>query len=74
MDQEREYNSYTNFSGLFDIEAISSSTEDSVTLYINGTNRSNNVTVTCRNVDVNIKLGEVSESILFSFILKFVGR
>ena len=57
MNQEGEYyNSYNDFPGLFDIEAISFPTEDSITLYINGTNRSNNVTITCRNVDVNIKL------------------
>ena len=74
MDQKGEYNSYNNFSGLFDIEARSSSTdhEDSVTLYINGTNRSNNVIIICRNVEVNS--GIVSESLLFTFILEFVGR
>ena len=38
VDQEGEYNSYNDFPGMFDIEARSSPTEDSVTLYINGTN------------------------------------
>ena len=53
MDQEGEYNSYNDFPGLFDIEVRLSPTEDSVTLYINETNRSNNVTVLCGNVDLS---------------------
>ena len=52
MDQEGEYNSYNDFPALFDIEARRSPTEVSVTLYINGTNRSNNVTVMCGNLDI----------------------
>ena len=71
MDHKGEYDSYNDFPGLFGIEARLSPTEDSVTLYINGTNRSNNVTVICRNVDVS---SGTSFSTLFILILEFVGR
>ena len=72
MDQNGEYyDSYNNFSGLFGIEARPSPTEDSVTLYINGTNRSNNVTVMCGYVDV---FAGFSFNILFTVILEFVGK
>jgi hypothetical protein len=39
------YVSYAELPDLFDIEARRSPTGDNITLYVNGTNRSNNVTV-----------------------------
>ena len=44
------YDSYAELPDLFDIEARPSPTRNNVTLYINGTNRSNNVTVQCEYV------------------------
>ena len=71
VDQERVYNNYTELPDLFDIQASRSPTGNNVTLYINGTNRSNNVTVMCRNLD----LSEGHEfSDLFTVILEFVGK
>ena len=49
--QGREYE-YDQLPDLFDIEAKVSPIGNNVTLYINGTNRSNNVTVICGNIDV----------------------
>ncbi|MCG8622171.1 MAG: hypothetical protein MJE68_09285, partial [Proteobacteria bacterium] len=43
VDQERVYDNYTQLPDLFDIEARPTPTGNNVTLYINGTNRSNNV-------------------------------
>ena len=74
MDQEGEYNSYNDFPGLFNIEARHSPTEDSVTLYINGTNRSNNVTVMCGNLDLSSGTSNAQFHILFTLILEFVGE
>ena len=71
VDQERVYDSYAELPDLFDIEARPSPTEDSVTLYINGTNRSNNVTVICRNLDFSA--GQ-DFSDVFTLILEFVGK
>ena len=61
------HDSYPQLPDLFDIEARSSPT--GVTLYINGTNRSNNVTVICRNFDRSL-----GTSILFTLILEFIGK
>ena len=72
MDQEREYDSYVQLPNLFDIEARTSPTGDNVTLYISGTNRSNNVTIMCGNVDIS--LGASLSNILFTLILEFVGK
>ena len=74
MDQEGEYNSYNDFPGLFDIEVRLSPTRDSVTLYINGTNRSNNVIVICGNVDLSSGTSNQQFRILFTLILEFVGK
>ena len=74
MDDEGEYNSYNDFPGLFDIEAIPFLIEDRVTLYINGTNRSNNVTVMCGNLDVSSGALNLQFYILFTLILEFVGK
>ena len=71
MDQEIVYNSYAELQDLFDIEARPSATGNNITLYINGTNRSNNVTVKCVNVDVSLGL---HFKILFTLILEFIGK
>ena len=70
VDQEMVYDSYAQLPDLFDIEARTSPTRNNVTLYINGTNRSSNVTIICRNTDVDS--GIISN--LFTFILEFIGR
>ena len=74
MDQEGEYNSYDDFPVLFDIEAILFLTENRVTLYINGTNRSNNVTIMCGNLDVSSGASNPPFHIIFTLILEFVGK
>ena len=68
VDQERVYNNYTELPDLFDIQASRSPTGNNVTLYINGTNRSNNVTVICRNLDFS---AGHDFSDLFTLILEF---
>ena len=62
---------YTQLPGLFDIEAVVSPDENNVTLFINGTNRSNGVTVMCRNV-----LSSVSGRFetLFTLVLEFFSK
>ena len=71
VDQERVYNNYSELSDLFDIEARPSPTGNNVTLYINGTNRSNNVTVMCRNLDFS---AGHDFSDVFTLVLEFVGK
>ena len=72
MDQEREYDSrdYNQLPHLFDIEAIPSPDRDNVTLVINGTGRSNNLTIMC--TDDDSFSGQFQ--ILFMLILEFVGK
>ena len=72
VQNERVYDSYSQLPDLFDIEARPSLTGNNVTLYINGTNRSNNVTVTCGNIDLS--LGTSFRNIIFTVILEFVGK
>ena len=74
MDHTGEYNSYNDFPGLFDIEAIPSPTKDSITLYINGTNRSNDVTVMCGNLDVFSGTSNQQFHTIFTLILEFIGK
>ena len=74
VDQERVYDSYAQLPDLFDIEARSSPTGNNVTLYINGTNRSNNVTVMCGYVDQFLGLLNPQFHLLFTLILEFIGR
>jgi hypothetical protein len=69
--QGREYSDYDQLPDLFGIEAKVSPTGNNVTLYINGTNRSNNVTVICRNVDV-FAAGQFQ--VLFTLTLEFIGK
>ena len=78
VDQERVYVSYAQLPNLFDIEARLSPTGNNVTLYINGTNRSNNVTVMCGNnilfIDVSSGLPVPQFNVLFTLIIEFVGK
>jgi hypothetical protein len=72
MDQEREYDSrdYNQLPNLFDIEAIPSPNRDNVTLVINGTDRSNNLTIVCTDED-----GFTGQfQLLFMLILEFVSK
>ena len=74
VEQERVYDSYAELLDLFDIEARPSPTGNNVTLYINGTNRSNNVTVMCVNVDVSLGTSNPQFCVLFTVILEFVSK
>ena len=72
MDQEREYDhrDYNQLPDLFDIKAIPSPNRDNITLIINGTDRSNNLTIMCWNEDV--LTGQVQK--FFTLTLEFVGK
>ena len=72
MDQEREYDhrNYKQLPDLFDIEAIPSPNRDNVTLVINGTDRSNYLTIMCWDED--LLTGQVQN--LFTLMLEFVGK
>ena len=71
-DQEREYDhrDYNQLPDLFDIEAIPSPNGDNVTFVINGTDRSNNLTIMCSNEDVLTGRFQI----LFMLMLEFVGK
>ena len=71
--QNMDYDSddYSQLPDLFDIEARVSPTGSNVTLLINGTSRSNNVTVICRNI-TSIIFGQVET--LFRLELEFVSK
>ena len=71
VQQGKVYVSYAELPDLFDIEARRCPTENNVTLYINGTSRSNNVTVMCGNVDLSLG---TSFNIQFTVILEFIGK
>ena len=73
VDQEREYDfrDYNQLPDLFDIEIIPSPNRDNVTLVINGTDRSNNLTIMCMDQE-DVVIGQVQ--ILFTLILEFVGK
>ena len=70
VKEGRVHDSYDQLLDLFDIEARRSG--EVVTLYINGTNRSNNVTVICRNIDA--PSGQVESKILFTLMLEFISK
>ena len=67
VKEESVYDSYDELPVLFDIEARLSRSGEVVALHINGTNRSNNLTVICRSVDFNS--GQIE--ILFTLTLEF---
>ena len=78
-DQEREYDSrdYNQLPDLFDIdsEAISSPNRDNnITLVINGTDRSNNLTITCMDEDVFIGQFQIHFTLTLEFVSKFVNQ
>ena len=62
---------YSQLPGLFDIEAVVAPDDNNVTLLVNGTNRSNNVTVTCRHLRNTIR-GEIDT--LFILVLEYVSK
>jgi hypothetical protein len=71
--QGREYRDYDQLPDLFGVEARLSPTGNNViTLYINGTNRSNNVTVKCGNIDTVFSAGNFQD--LFTLTLEFVSK
>ena len=76
VEQEMQYGpeDYRLLPGLFDIEARLSPNRDNVTLYINGTNRSNNVTVMCRNVDAFSGQFQILFTLMLEFISKFINQ
>ena len=72
MDQEREYDhrDYNQLPDLFDIKAILSPNRHNVTLIVNGTDRSNNLTIICWNEDAFLDQFQI----LFMLMLEFVGK
>ena len=76
MDQEREYDhrDYNQLPDLFDIEAIPSPNRDNITLIINGTNRSNNLTIICTDEDVFTGQFQILFMLTLEFVSKFVNQ
>ena len=74
VQNETVYESYAELPDLFGIEARPSPTGNNVTLYINGTNRSNNVTVMCGTVDLSLGTSNPQFHASFTLILEFVGK
>ena len=74
MDQEREYDSgdYNQLPELFDIEAIPSPNRDNITLVINGTERSNNLTIKCWNEDAFSDQFQILFTLILEFVSKFI--
>ena len=68
-----EYNQadYSQLPGLFNIEAVVSPDRNNVTLFVNGTNCSNNVTAMCRHLR-NAILGQTET--LFTLVLEFICK
>ena len=79
VEQERVYNSrdYNQLPDLFGIDSIEarvSPNRDNITLYISGTNRSNNVTVMCRNEDVLLGRDQILFTLMLEFVSKFINQ
>jgi hypothetical protein len=74
VKQGTVYDSYTELPNMFGIEARPSPTRNNITLYINGTNRSNNVTVMCEDIDLSLSISNPQFHTLFTLILEFVGE
>ena len=76
VEQERVYNSrdYDQLPDLFGIEARFSPNRDNITLYISGTNRSNNVTVMCINEDVFSGHFQTLFTLMLEFVSKFINQ
>jgi hypothetical protein len=73
MEQGLLY-AYDQLPDLFGIEAKFSSAGNNVTLYINGTNRSNNVTVMCGNTDPFSNRFQVLFALTLEFASKFITQ
>ena len=73
IKQQMQYDpdAYSQLPDLFNIEAILSTNRDNVTLFINGTSRSNNVTVICADF-INYISGRIDP--LFTLLLEFVSK
>ena len=73
MRQGMEYGplDYTQLPDLFDIDASVSPNGNNVTLFVNGTNHSNNVTVVCRDFS-NAAFGQIET--IFALVLEFVSK
>ena len=71
LQRESVYESYEKLPELFNIEVRRSSSPTVINLHINVTNRANNVTVMCGNV--NVSSGPQFHT-LFSLILEFIGK
>ena len=67
---EYDHEDYNLLPGLFDMEAVASS-DVHATLFINGTSRSSNVTVMCRDIR-NAAFGQTET--LFTLVLGFVSE
>ena len=64
---------YSELPDLFNIDVTVSPTRNNVTLFINGTNHSNNVTVQCRNItDPIFGRFEIRFTLMLKFISKFI--
>ena len=76
MDPEREivHESYDHLPDLFNFEAKFCPAGNNVTLYINGTNRSNNVTVICGYTDLFSGGFQVSFTLTLEFVSKFITQ
>ena len=68
---EYDERDYSQLPGLFDIEAVVSPDDNNVTLLVNGTNRSNNVTVMCGHLR-NAVRGQIET--IFTLVLEFVSK
>jgi hypothetical protein len=73
MEQGLVY-TYDQLPDLFGIEAEFSPTGNNVTLYINGTNRSNNVTVMCGYTDPFFNRFQVFFTLTLEFASKFITQ
>jgi hypothetical protein len=65
---------YDQLPDLFGIEAKFSLASNNVTLYINGTNSSNNVTVTCEYTDPFFNRFQVLFTLTLEFASKFITQ
>ena len=76
MDQEREYDSrdYNQLPDLFDIEAIRSPNRDNITLVINGTDHSNNLTIKCTHYDSFAGQFQTLFTLILEFVSKFINQ
>ena len=73
VKQEMVYDTedYDQLPDLFGIEARLPPNRDNVTLYISGTNHSNNMTVICRNEDV---FSGRDQTFMFEYVSKFINQ